>query len=158
MHHINISYLWNNKNSKKTVTSVGISKRLFTKVKQVSDPCFKRKWNTESSVKKIKTFDGINVSKFTNIWITRHTQYFFLFIAYTNCLWSIFMKFSSFLREIKLDLYFHCRSVNILAMESGKEHQKSREKTLILTKQAARFAHTNPSLKKYSDSIWICNS
>lgn len=39
-------------------------------------------------------------------------------------------------------------------MESGKEHQKSREKTLILTNQATRFAHTNPPLKKYHYSTW----
>lgn len=52
----------------------------------------------------------------------------------------------------------NCRSVNILAMKSEKEHQKSREKTLILTNQATRFAQTHPPLKKYNYNIWICNS
>lgn len=57
------------------------------------------------------------------------------------------MKYLFFFKINYIRLFFFfCRIVSILVKESGKEHQKSREKTLILTKQATRFAHTKNHL------------
>lgn len=68
MHHINISYFWNNKDSKNQLYQQAFLKSYFPKLNRSQILALKKKkQNIESSAKKTKTFDGINVSKFTNI-------------------------------------------------------------------------------------------
>lgn len=90
-HHIN--YISGTTRIAKNIALVGFSKNSLFKVKQISDPCFKRKLNIESAVRKIKTFHGINVSRFTSIWMIRHTQsFFFSFYSILSMKYLIFKE------------------------------------------------------------------